>query len=151
VSFRNDAKLDPSEVSDQRGRGGFSRGGLLEGPASGPPAAGSDLATTSLEAGRWETGCGPASTDVGPFYCPADEHVYIDLAFIDELHSTFGATAGSLAHGYVIAHEYGHPIQDLQGTLRSGTTSQGANGTSVRTELQADCFAGAWIAFGRSI
>ena len=213
MSFRDDAQLDPSQVSDQRGRGGkIAMGGgglgiagivivllitLLGGggslgqlgqlqdqtSAGGPPAGdladcrtGADAnaredcrilgyvnsvqvywrqefassgrtytpATTYFETGSWQTGCGPASTDVGPFYCPADKHVYIDLAFLDELHDKFGATGGSLAQGYVIAHEYGHHIQDLLGILGNGSNEQGATGRSVRTELQADCFAGVW-------
>jgi predicted metalloprotease len=216
MRFRKDAKLDPSQVEDYRGRGGGLPGGMpvtlgggggligiivllaflflsggggggdlgsLAGQTVGPTGPSGELAQTcqtgadansredcrivavinSVQAywsktlrgyeptktrffdGTIQTGCGAASAAVGPFYCPNDRYVYIDLGFFDQLQSQLGARGGPLAEAYVLAHEYGHHVQDLVGTLDKAGHDTGPQGGQVRVELQADCYAGLWV------
>ena len=208
MTFRRDARLDPSQVRDRRGlsagKGVAAGGGLLgivailltlflggdpsqitaalNGQSVGAEQPTNDLseecqtgadanarddcriigyvnsvqaywsqevegyqmAPTTFFTEGVNTGCGYATSAVGPFYCPPDGSVYIDLGFFDELQSRFGAEGGPFAEAYVIAHEYGHHIQNLMGTLQSAGQGAGAEGDAVRTELQADCYAGVW-------
>jgi predicted metalloprotease len=99
--------------------------------------------------GATQSGCGVGRSEVGPFYCPADQRVYLDLSFFRDLDQRFEAP-GDFAQAYVVAHEVGHHIQTLLGTsekvarARSGVSTPEANALSVRMELQADCYAGVW-------
>jgi predicted metalloprotease len=115
-------------------------------------AAGRQYADPTLDlfSGGVNTACGAASTAVGPFYCPGDQKIYLDLDFFRELETRFHAS-GDFARAYVIAHEVGHHVQNQLGIFakvrqlqRQGAPMDGADGLSVRQELQADCFAGVW-------
>jgi predicted metalloprotease len=102
-------------------------------------------ATIQTFAGAVQTGCGQASSQVGPFYCPPDEQIYLDTSFFqDVLEGQLGGQGGDFVEAYVLGHEYGHHIQNLLGTMGRVRTQKGADSDAVRLELQADCYAGMW-------
>ena len=109
-----------------------------------------EAAKIVLFSGQVETACGGASSASGPFYCPGDQKIYMDISFFEELRTKFGAKGGDFAIAYVIGHEYGHHIQNLLGTstkmrqLQQGKSEAEANKLSVALELQADFYAGLW-------
>jgi len=105
----------------------------------------------TLYTGSTDSACGTASASIGPFYCPGDESIYVDTDFFATLRSDFGATAGPLAQMYVLAHEWGHHISNVTGQLSQVGNDSGAASGSVRLELQADCYAGAWVKDASSI
>ncbi|CAG0992909.1 hypothetical protein BURK1_02368 [Burkholderiales bacterium] len=110
--------------------------------------------TLTLYRGAVRSGCGTASSAAGPFYCPADQRVYLDTAFFDELSRRFGAP-GDFAQAYVIAHEVGHHVQNVTGTMQKferdaqRLDGRARNALSIRLELQADCYAGVWGHFAQ--
>jgi predicted metalloprotease len=108
-------------------------------------SSGFEPATMMTFSGGVNTGCGQASSQVGPFYCPGDQKIYLDTTFFDDvLQGQLGGQGGDFVEPYVIGHEYGHHIQNLMGTMGKVRTQQGPESDAVRLELQADCYAGLW-------
>lgn len=106
---------------------------------------------TVIFTGSVSTACGNATSAVGPFYCPGDNKAYFDPDFFGQLETQFGSSGGPLAQEYVVAHEFGHHVQNLTGTIgRAQQDPNGAQSLAVRTELQADCYAGIWMRYASS-
>jgi predicted metalloprotease len=114
-------------------------------PQQAPQVAFRPEAAIDTFSGQTPSGCGQAQSAMGPFYCPVDQTIYFDPSFFkDILQGQLNGPSGAFVEPYVIAHEFGHHIQDLLGTMRKVKTQQGPNSDSVRLELQADCYAGMW-------
>ena len=112
-----------------------------------PEQAGTEFTPANIDtfAGAVADGCGQASSQVGPFYCPPDQQIYLDTTFFaDVLEGQLGGQGGDFVEPYVLGHEYGHHIQNLMGTMGQVRTQKGADSDAVRLELQADCYAGMW-------
>jgi predicted metalloprotease len=113
------------------------------------PALGLDAYATPdffLFTSSVDTGCGGATSATGPFYCPPDRALYVDTDFFDQLREQYGASAGPLAQMYVVGHEWGHHIQQLTGAFdRADRSATGPGSDTIRLEVQADCYAGAWV------
>jgi predicted metalloprotease len=103
------------------------------------------IAAMQTFSGGTDTGCGSATSEVGPFYCPADDSIYLDTTFFEQvLQQQLEGPSGEFVEPYVLAHEYGHHIQNVLGTMGQVQTQRGPNSDAVRLELQADCYAGMW-------
>jgi uncharacterized protein len=141
------AKLDCAIVADINSVQAYWSGGGYSQIASSVPGSTPRYqpVDTVFFTGSVNTRCGSADSSAGPFYCPGDKLVYIDLSFYQQLKTQFGAQGGQLVNAYVLAHEYGHHVQDLLGTEAKVRSRQGASSDSVRLELQADCYAGVWM------
>ncbi|WP_018331613.1 KPN_02809 family neutral zinc metallopeptidase [Actinomycetospora chiangmaiensis] len=140
-------KLDCAIVADINSIQGYWSGGgyaRASGAVRGAQPTYQRVDTVFFSGGV-RTACGSADASAGPFYCPGDNLVYIDLSFYDQLKQQFGAQGGPLVNAYVLAHEYGHHVQAQLGTEAKVRTRQGASSDSVRLELQADCYAGVWM------
>ncbi|MEJ2869247.1 neutral zinc metallopeptidase [Actinomycetospora sp. OC33-EN08] len=141
------AKLDCAIVADINSIQAYWAGGGYARAASAVRGAQPTYqrVDTVFFSGGVRTACGSADSSAGPFYCPGDNLVYIDLTFYDQLQQQFGAQGGPLVNAYVLAHEYGHHVQAQLGTEAKVRSRQGATSDSVRLELQADCYAGVWM------
>lgn len=136
----NDAECRMAAASDSLNRYWNGQVGNYRAPAP-----------VVLFTGATQSQCGTASAQTGPFYCPPEEQIYVDVSFFDTLRQDYGASSGPLAEMYVLAHEWGHHVSNLIGSLNQAGNDSGASSGSVRLELQADCFAGAWVGAAQTV